>query len=56
MHLQAVFILIYILRHPVELSSLVKIGSCDGVNRKIAQWCSVMSAFCQSCLLKVEVM
>lgn len=55
MHLQAVFILVDILGHPVELPGLVQICCRGGIDRKVAQRRAVMCAFCQSCLLKVEV-
>lgn len=56
MHLQAVFILVDILGHPVELSSLVQVCCRSGVDWKVAQWCTIVCALCQSSLLKVEVM
>lgn len=55
MHLQAVFILVDILGHPVELSGLVQICCRSRVDWKVAQWCAVVCALCQSRLLKVEV-
>ena len=55
MHLQAVFILVDILGHPVELASFVQIRCRRCVNWKVAQWCAVVCAFCQRRLLKVEV-
>lgn len=36
MHLEAVFLFVNILRHPVELAGLVKLGCCGGIDRKVA--------------------
>ena len=55
MHLQAVFVLVDILGHPVELPGLVQLCCRSGVDGKVAQWCAVVCAPCQSRLLKVEV-
>ena len=50
------FILVNILGHPVELPGLVQICCRSGVDWKVAKWCAVVCALCQSSLLKVEVM
>ena len=55
MHLQAVFILVDILGHPVKLSGLVQLCCRSRVDWKVAQWCAVVRAPCKSRLLKVEV-
>ena len=55
MHLQAVFVLVDILGHPVKLSGLVQLCCRSRVDWKVAQWCAVVCASRQSRLLKVEV-